>query len=220
MKNLRFIYRALVVACVLFGMFVLVGCGYRIQKPYKPSRFFPTKIPETSKYSISYNAKGKFFISDQKGEALPAECIPLSKLLKVSKKSRKDWLTVLGSFKLYQVKNDNSVWLCDKSDQCYKGVLKNDEKRAVLALNYDGNRLFISDADGGLVTPKDLRSFASMIEETDLSAKYGIKELSNITIYKIIGSDKVSSCFMGRCLCTCLYEDRDDTGCIEGECPD
>lgn len=224
MKGLHFIYKAFVVACVTLGIFALVGCSYFFQKPYNPSKPFPAKIPGTSKYSVVYNAKGEFFIADQNGEALPAEHIPLSVLLKSSNMSRKDWLTVLGSFKLYRVKYDKSVWLCDEGFQCYKGEIKgeknNDANSAVLSLNYDGESLFISDAAGQLVTPKDLKSFAALVEETDLDKKLGIEELSTFTIYKIIGSIKVADCIWGRCICTCIHADGSRTKCVYGECPD
>ncbi|MEJ2156013.1 MAG: hypothetical protein P8X96_11805 [Desulfobacteraceae bacterium] len=220
MKGFCFFNKAFAVACITLGIFVLGGCSYLFQKPYKPSKPFPAKIPETSKYSVAYNARGEFFIADRKGESLPAEKIPLSVLLKSSDMTRSDWLTVLGSFKLYQVKYDNSVWLCNEGFQCYKGEVKDDEKSAVLSLNYDGKRLFISDADGRLVTPKDLKAFAALVKEANLDKKLGIKELSTFTIYKIIGSIKVADCVWGRCLCTCIHSNGTRTPCVNGQCPD
>jgi hypothetical protein len=218
MKGLHLKMAVWVVSFIFVGLFLFVGC---CRLPYKPVRAFPAPVPENAKVSINFNEDGEFFIADQKGEAISVKPIHFDTLLETADKADPGWIDVLGSFALYQVKEERNVWLCDKDFQCIEGQVEDENDGAVFSLNYDGRKLFFASASGKELTVKDLKPFVSLVQDTYLRSKIGIKTLDTFTIYIVKGSKKllIYSPITNSCLCVCVHSDWTTSGCVNGGCP-
>lgn len=190
MKDLKCKKTALVFSLILVGLLVLVGC---CRQPYKPVKAFPAETPDNAKMTINFNERGEFFIADHEGEAVSTKPVPFTTLVKEADEKDPNWLAVLGSFTLFRIRENSSLWLCNKDFQCIEIPLSGKVNSAVFSINYDyeRDRLFFGSADGREINVKELKSFASLIRDTDFREKYGIKTINTFTIYKLKGSIKL-----------------------------
>jgi hypothetical protein len=199
---------------LLIGTIAVAGCSWSSYQPTKP---FPAPIPDNAKYTINFNAQGDFFIADSKGMAVMIKPVPFAALLtKADLKARK-WITAFGCYTLYRIKKDNRAWLCDKDFRCVEGRMEGEENNAVFSVNYNGDEIFLGSASGNEV--KDLKAIGSLIEKTDPDSQKDVEILGSFTVYKIIGSQKLSLCINNKCYCTCFDPATNSlSACDHGNC--
>jgi hypothetical protein len=212
------------------GLFLLVGCSIFANRPVSP---FPAQKPENAAVTINFNKKGQFFITGSRGEPLSSKLVPFVELVKYVDPEDPEGLADLGSYTLYQAKEDCGIWLCKNNSKCFVGTPEGRSKAAVFSINFNGDTLFIGDALGKEVPAGRLIPISALAKEAvggseakGVKSKIGssVKALGTYKFYRLKGSIKVVICTPNHiCSCTCIDTSQPwpwpTTECIDGNCP-
>ena len=213
------------ISVMLAALFLLVGCG----RPFIPTKPFPAPVVADAAISMNFNADGGFFFADEKGEAVLTHPISFATLVESADLKNDDWMTVLGSFSIYTVKEQGRAWLCNQDFMCIEGQSGEEGKNAVFSINVGDAvmkqkvakalNLFLADASGEVITTNDFKPLSALVQQQGPDKLKSLEALTTFTVFQVKGSTKIEICANNQCYCGCLHANGKVTNCNRrGKC--